>query len=103
MNETRRVLARFRASERGRFQNPSDLGSIMRVETYSSFAYAVEPRAFEFENAMHRVERILKQWRTPGQIHFYVRDEHDDFFELTYAEVTDAWSLRTFGKNCPPV
>ncbi|MBI4674812.1 MAG: hypothetical protein HY741_24470 [Chloroflexi bacterium] len=74
----------------------------MRVETYSSFAYAVAPRAFDFEGVTHRVESIVRQWRTPGQIHFYVRDECQDFFELTYDEPNDTWTIRTFGKTCPP-
>jgi hypothetical protein len=74
---------------------------MMRVETYSSFAYAVEPRAFEFENVTHRVTAIVRQWRTPGQIHFYVRDEQNDFFELTHAEPNDVWTIRAFGKHCP--
>lgn len=43
-----------------------------RVETYSSFAYAVEPRAFVFREETHRVQEIVRQWRTPGCIHFYV-------------------------------
>lgn len=72
----------------------------MRVETYSDFAYAVAPRAFEFENMMHRVTLIARQWRTPGQIHFYVRDEQNECFELTYDEPCDFWSIRAFGRNC---
>ena len=71
-----------------------------RVETYSSFAYAVAPRAFDFENTTHRVIDIVRQWRTPGQIHFYIRDERDEFFELTYHETDDAWQVRAFGINC---
>lgn len=72
----------------------------MRVETFSSFTYATEPRAFEFENTTHRVAQVIRQWRTPAQIHFYVRDEQNEFFELTYDEPTDAWHIRAFGKNC---
>ena len=71
------------------------------VETYSSFAYAVAPRAFEWENLPHRVTEIVRQWRTPGQIHFYVRDDQNEFFELTYNEPNEAWTIRAFGKNCP--
>lgn len=73
----------------------------MRVETYSSYAYAAEPRAFEYANATHRVREIVRAWRTPTQIHFYIRDEQDDFFELTYDEANDVWTIRAFGKNCP--
>ncbi len=73
-----------------------------RVETYSGFAYAVAPRAFELENVTHRVVEIVRQWRTPGHIHFYVRDAGNEFFQLTYDEPNDAWTIRAFGKICPP-
>jgi hypothetical protein len=72
----------------------------VKVETYSSFAYAVEPRAFVYENARHRVEEIQRMWKTPGRIHFFVRDKHERFFELTYGESGDAWQLRAFGESC---
>lgn len=74
----------------------------MKVRTYSSFAYAVEPQAFEHDGIAHRVQGITRAWRTPGQIHFYVRDEPGDFFELTYDESKDEWTVRAFGKTCPP-
>ena len=75
----------------------------MNVETYSSFAYAVEPRSFDYEGARHTVQSITRTWRTPGQIHFYVRDHAAEFFELTYNEHQDTWSTRSFGKTCPPL
>lgn len=74
----------------------------MNVETYPSFAYAVEPRAFDFDGASHTVQTVTRTWRTPGQIHFYVRDQAGEFFELTYDEHQETWSIRTFGKTCPP-
>lgn len=74
----------------------------MNVQTYSSFAYAVEPRTFEHDGTVHRVAQITRTWRTPAQIHFYVRDESMKFFELTYDEPTEQWSIRTFGETCPP-
>lgn len=73
----------------------------MDVEAYSSFAYAVAPRAFDLEGARHRVESIVRQWRTPARIHFYVRDETQEFFELTYDEPNEEWTIRAFGKHCP--
>lgn len=74
----------------------------MKVYEHSSFAYAVEPRAFEQNGVLHNVVTITYQWRTPGELHFYVRDDRNEFFELTYAEQTEQWSLREFGKTCPP-
>jgi hypothetical protein len=74
----------------------------MSVQAYSSFSYAVEPRTFEYGDTTHRVETITRMWRTPAQLHFYVRDEHEKFFELTYDEASMAWTIRTFGDTCPP-
>lgn len=74
----------------------------MRVETYSSFAYPVEPRLFEYDGTTHHVQEIQRAWRTPAHIHFYVRDAQDEFFELTYNEPQDDWTIRMFGKTCPP-
>jgi hypothetical protein len=72
------------------------------VETYSSFSYAVEPRSFEYDGVTHHVASVERQWRTPGQKHFYVRDASDEFFELTYDEPGDVWNVRALGRTCPP-
>jgi hypothetical protein len=71
-----------------------------RVEVYSSFAYAVEPRAFYLEEKMHNVHEIERAWKSPGHLHFYVRDEHERCFELVYEEANDRWFLRAFGETC---
>ncbi len=76
------------------------MNSLIRVETYSSYTYAVEPRAFHFEEMRHGVEEIVRAWKSPGHLHFYLRDEHNRFFELIYEEATDRWFLRTFGETC---
>lgn len=64
-----------------------------QVETYSSYAYAVEPRAFAIEGARHAVAEVLRAWKTPGQVHFRVRDEHERLFELIYDEMNDQWGF----------
>ena len=73
------------------------------VEVYSSYAYAVEPSAFFVRGARHVVAETRRVWRTPGRLHFYVRDTGDEFFELTYVEAADEWSVRTFGEACAAV
>ena len=70
------------------------------VEVYSSFAYAVEPRAFHHDNARHSVERVERMWKTPGRTHFYVRDAQQHLFELIYEQSNDRWWLRSFGESC---
>lgn len=63
------------------------------VEVYSSYRYAVEPRAYMIGGVRHTVQSIGRQWRTPGHLHF-VCAEHDEFVELIYDERRDEWSLR---------
>lgn len=72
------------------------------VSAYSSFAYAVAPRTFTLGTAAHRVCEVTRVWRTEGHLHFYVRDERDELFELRYDETGDVWAVRAFGASCPP-
>ncbi len=74
----------------------------VEVEVYSSYAYAVEPRAYTVQGERRAISELGRSWRTPGEIHFYVRDANAEFAELTYAEAQDRWSLRRFGNTCPP-
>ncbi len=71
-----------------------------RVEVYSSYAYAVEPRAFYFGEVKHLVEDIERAWKSPGRLHFYVRDERQSLFELIYEQADDRWYLRIIGDSC---
>ncbi len=63
-----------------------------RVEVYSSYAYAVEPRAFYLDEARHEVQ-VERAWKSPGRIHFNVRDKSQGAFELIYEETGDRWFL----------
>ena len=70
-----------------------------QVEIYSSFTYAVEPRAFVYAGERRRVCCIMRAWREPGRIYFYVRDDDARLFELTFDESLDVWLIRAFGEN----
>jgi hypothetical protein len=37
----------------------------VRVECYSGYTYAQEPRAFEWQGQRYQVRHIAKRWRTP--------------------------------------
>jgi hypothetical protein len=63
------------------------------VSVYSSYAYAVEPRAFSVAGDRHTVQSVERRWRTPNQIHFLVQDEHGERLELVYDEADDAWLM----------
>ncbi len=61
------------------------------VEVYSSYAYAVEPRAYCVRGERRAVQAVERQWRTPGQMHYRVRDERDEILELVYEPARDQW------------
>ena len=76
------------------------MNELERVEAYSSYKYAVEPRAFYLQEKRHVVDEIDREWKSPGHVHFYVHDEQHQFFELIYEEINDRWFLRRFGETC---
>ncbi len=65
----------------------------VQVEVYSSYTYAVEPRAYIVQGDRRAIESIERQWRTPGQIHFRVRAERAAVVELVYMEDRDQWGI----------
>jgi hypothetical protein len=38
---------------------------LSKVECYSGYTYAQEPRAFEWDGERYEVVRVVKRWRTP--------------------------------------
>ncbi|MGE5138942.1 MAG: hypothetical protein ACM3JD_05750 [Rudaea sp.] len=69
------------------------------VSCYSSYAYAVEPRAFEELGRTHSVARIERAWIEPGERHFLVRDEEDRRIELVYQVLLDRWSMQRLSET----
>lgn len=65
------------------------------VEAYSSYAYAVEPRAYTVRGERHLVQSIIRSWRTPGWIHFHIQDDRENVLELRYDERQDSWWLES--------
>ncbi len=73
----------------------------IRVECYSGYTYAQEPRAFEWEGTRYHIERIVKRWRTPAGPCFRVQvagvsnlqSPISNLFDLTYIESTDQWTM----------
>jgi len=72
------------------------------VTVYSSYAYAVEPRSFTVGTTRHRVREITRRWRTEKHLHWYVRADNEQLYELRYDEPGDTWAVRAFGETCPP-
>jgi len=63
------------------------------VECYSGSRYAERPVSFGTLGRKHSVKDVIKTWRSPSRLHFHVRTEEDECFELTYDQRTDAWSI----------
>jgi hypothetical protein len=63
------------------------------VECYSGSRYAERPVSFGFLGHKHSVKDVIDTWRSPSGLHFHVRTEEDERFELTYDQGTDGWSI----------
>jgi len=65
----------------------------VHVESYSGSRYGERPLSFTLGDERHVVKVVEKSWRTPSALHFRVRTEDDERFELTYHEKTDEWHI----------
>lgn len=65
----------------------------LKVECYSGHTYAERPVAFTWGGQRYRIERVLKQWRSPCGPGFQVLTASGARFELVYDEIQDRWSL----------
>jgi hypothetical protein len=69
--------------------------SEIRVECYSGYTFAQEPRAFEVEGARHFVETIERAWLKPGARCFRVRDLEQHAWVLIYRENEEVWEINS--------
>ena len=65
----------------------------LKVNCYSGYTYAEEPRSFEWGGVEYEVEQVEKAWREPGERHFQVRAGGNKFFKLCYNEAESRWSV----------
>lgn len=66
----------------------------MRVECYSGYTYAEEPRALVWGSQRHRVARIEQRWRTPDGPAFRILTETGERFDVQYHMQQREWSIR---------
>lgn len=64
-----------------------------RVECYSGYTYAQEPRAVVWQGRRLEVGRIEQRWRTPQGPAFRVVVVSGAEFELFYSENVDRWTI----------
>jgi hypothetical protein len=70
----------------------------VHVECYSSYTYAEEPRALEWNEQVFEVMRIVKRWRTPTGPVFRVevtasKSQISRCVDLHYLELEDRWTM----------
>ena len=64
----------------------------VKVQCYSGYIYAEEPRSFVWQDSELRIESILRTSQEPGKRLFRVITENGKSFQLSYDEATDRWS-----------
>ncbi len=64
----------------------------VRVECYSGYTYAQEPRAVEWHGRRYAVLRVLSRWRAPDGPGFRVEVTRG-VLDLRYIEAEDRWTL----------
>ncbi len=65
-----------------------------RVECYSGYTYAQEPRALVWEGRRYLVAQIEARWRTPEGPAFRLCTGSGERFEVYYAEPEDRWTIQ---------
>jgi hypothetical protein len=65
----------------------------IQVECYSGSRYGERPLSFTLDGEPYIVKVVEKSWRTPSALHFRVRTEDGESFELAYDEEVDQWRI----------
>ncbi len=65
----------------------------IQVECYSGSRYGERPLSFTLDGEPYIVKVVEKSWRTPSALHFRVRTEDGESFELAYHEKADSWNV----------
>jgi len=64
-----------------------------QVECYSGGRYGERPLSFVLDDERYVVRAVERSWRTPSALHFRVRTEDGESFELAYYEKADSWNV----------
>lgn len=70
-----------------------------QVECYSGTRYGERPLNFTVHDTSYVIKVVEKSWRTPSALHFLVRTEDDEMFELAYEEAADEWRVFSLPKS----
>jgi hypothetical protein len=69
------------------------MGEGLHVECYSGSRYAERPVTFDYLGRNHVVKVVIETWRSPTALHFRVKTQEDETFDLTYDERAEQWSI----------
>jgi hypothetical protein len=64
-----------------------------RVECRSNHQYLGRPLAFYWQGMRLEVIQVVAERRTPQRYEFRIQAANNEFFELTYDDNTDQWSV----------
>ncbi len=64
-----------------------------QVECYSGSRYGERPLSFLVADKRYVVKQVEESWRTPSALHFRVRTDDDEVYELAYNEEADQWHV----------
>jgi hypothetical protein len=67
---------------------------INRVVCHSGYRYGERPKAFYWEDKKMEIAAIEKQWHEPNGYHFRVKTINNQFFEITYDQSLDEWTIK---------
>jgi len=65
---------------------------LVRVEAYAGASYPERPTAVWWEGRRLEVERVIRSWRTPDALHFWVELQTLGETTLSYHYQDDAWT-----------
>jgi hypothetical protein len=63
----------------------------VKVECYSGYTYAQEPRAVLWQGERLAVSDIISSFRAPEGLHFKVKLQNGAELQLVYDEGNDSW------------
>jgi hypothetical protein len=69
------------------------------VECLSGHTYADRPIALWWQDERLEISAIIAQWHIPGGRCFRVKTQGDQFFDLTYIEQEDVWTVSPIGER----
>lgn len=63
------------------------------MECYSGSRYGERPVAFYLHGRRHVIQLVEKSWRTPSALHFQIRTQEGEGFQMVYCHEADEWSI----------